>query len=86
MEPDVMEEGLERLETIQEELEEIRDRTANPRRSFVNGMLQGAGALVGGMLAIILFGWILSIMGFIPGLSDLASYLNSVAENFNRKH
>jgi hypothetical protein len=86
MEPDVIEQGLDRLETIQEELEEIKERTASPKRSFVNGVLSGAGAIIGGLIALAVLGWILSILGVIPGLGELASYLNGITDKFNSRY
>ncbi len=85
MEP-AIEEGLERLETIQEELEEIKQRTANPRRSFTNGIFQGVGVLLGGIFGALALGWILSIMGIVPGFGDLADYLRSLVDNFGRRY
>ena len=85
MEP-AIEEGLERLETIQEELEEIKQRTGNPRRSFLNGIFQGAGVLLGGIFGALALGWILSIMGIVPGFGDLADYLRSLVDNFSRRY
>lgn len=75
------EKGLEHLERIEEELEEIRTRTSNPRRSFLIGILQGAGAIIGGILALALVGWLLSILGIIPGFGHLADYLRSLVDN-----
>lgn len=64
--------GLKQLKRIENELEEIKDRTGNPKRTFINGIIYGAGAFVGGILAIILLGWVLAIAGLIPGFGDLA--------------
>ena len=65
-------EGLERLEHIEENLEEIKKRTPDQWLSFRNGVLQGAGAVIGGIVAILLLGWALSIFGLIPGLNVIA--------------
>ncbi|MBY0294140.1 hypothetical protein K2Q08_02295 [Patescibacteria group bacterium] len=69
---DKIEEGLERLENIEGDLEEIKNRTPNQWISFRNGILQGAGAVVGGILAVLLLGWVLSIFGLIPGFGTIA--------------
>jgi hypothetical protein len=69
---DKIEEGLERLENIEGDLEEIKNRTPNQWISFRNGILQGAGAVVGGIIAVLILGWILSIFGLIPGLNVIA--------------
>jgi hypothetical protein len=65
------------LKQIKQELEEIKDRTGNPRRIFLNGILYGAGAFVGGVLAVSLVGWLLSFLGVIPGLDVIADYLQT---------
>jgi hypothetical protein len=66
------------LKQIKRELEEIKDRTANPKRMFVNGILYGAGAFLGGIIAVALVGWVLSILGIIPGLAVIVEYLQSI--------
>jgi hypothetical protein len=69
---DHLEEGLERLEHIEEDLDEIKRRTPDHWIAFRNGILQGAGAIVGGIVAILILGWLLSLFGFIPGLGVIA--------------
>lgn len=71
----VEQEGLKHLREIESDLEEIKERTPTPRRAFVNGMLHGGGAVVGGILAVILLGWLLWISGLIPGLDRVAPYI-----------
>lgn len=66
---------VKQLIKIEHKLEEIKDRTGNTKHAFFYGLLQGAGAVVGGIAAIILLGWLLSIIGIIPGFGDLAAYL-----------
>jgi hypothetical protein len=66
------------LKQIKRELEEIKDRTANPKRMFVNGILYGAGAFLGGIIAVALIGWLLSFLGVIPGLDVIAEYLQTL--------
>ena len=73
-------EGLEQLARIETELEEIKDRTANPKRSFINGIWQGAGAIVGSIAAIILLGWGLSLLGLVPGVGEIANSLHSMVD------
>jgi len=79
-----VEEGLERLERIEEDLEEIKERTPNKRKSFIYGVWYGAGALIGGILALALLGYILSIFGVIPGLGEIARYLQDIVDRFHR--
>jgi len=78
------EEGLKYLERIEEELEEIKDRTPAPRRAFLFGLLQGAGALIGGVAALTLLGWLLSFFGVVPGFADISQYIQTSVDNFRR--
>lgn len=70
-------EQVEQLQDIKSELEEIKEYTVNPKWWFARGLMQGAGALVGSILALILVGWLLALLGFIPGLGDMARYVAS---------
>lgn len=72
--------GLKHLQRIEDELEEIKERTANPKRTFLLGILYGAGAFIGGLLAIVLLGWALSIAGFIPGFADIAKSIGDTVQ------
>lgn len=80
----VKEEGLKHLEQIEQDLEEIKDRTLTRRQTFIHGIWQGAGALLGGVLALTLLGWVLSLFGVIPGLGDIADYLKNIVDKFHR--
>lgn len=73
-------EGLDHLVRIETELEEIKDRTANPKRSFINGIWQGAGAIVGSIAAIVILGWTLSLLGLVPGIGEIANSLHSLVD------
>ena len=42
---------------------------------FIGGMFRGAGIIAGATLFVILAGWFLKLMGFLPGLSDVAEYI-----------
>ncbi len=81
---DLERKGLRTLARIENELEEIKDRTANPKRTFVNGIIYGAGAFVGGVIAIILLGWALSIAGFIPGAAEIAHVIQETVQSARR--
>jgi hypothetical protein len=78
--------GLEHLERIETELEEIKERTNDPKRSLLNGMLSGAGAIVGSILALVLLGFALSLLGFIPGLGEITNYLHTIVDRFNSRY
>lgn len=78
------EKELRQLKEIKKELSEIKVRTNDPRRSFINGILYGAGALVGGIIAVAIIGWTLNVLGIIPGLNELADYIHSLVEELPR--
>lgn len=80
----IEEEGLKHLEHIEQELEEIKDRTPSRPRAFTYGLWQGAGALLGGILALTLLGWGLSFFGVIPGFIDISHYIQNSVDNFRR--
>ena len=68
---------------IERQIDEIKNRTGDPLRAFVGGILYGAGWIVGGILAIVFLSWILSLMGIIPGFGDIAQYLGGVLETWH---
>jgi hypothetical protein len=76
-----IETGLQHLKNIEEELEEIKERTGGPKRSLFNGIWQGVGAIIGGVIAIVAIGGLLSLIGIIPGFGDIAAYLHGVVDN-----
>lgn len=78
--------GLDHLAKIEVELEEIKERTADPKRSLFNGMLSGAGAVLGSIAALIILGWLLSLLGIFPGLSSLSAYLHGIVDHFNSRY
>ncbi|HEV7449613.1 MAG TPA: hypothetical protein VGP13_03710 [Candidatus Paceibacterota bacterium] len=67
-----------KVETL---LTEIKSNTtAKPSKSFVNGVLYGAGIVLGTILAVLALGWILTILGVIPGADVLAHRLTDVLQ------
>jgi hypothetical protein len=84
MDQSIEQKGVEHLRHIEKELEEIKDRTPTSSRAFLNGILQGGGAIVGSIAALILLGWLLSVFGVIPGFSDIAQYLQNVINQVHR--
>jgi hypothetical protein len=81
---DIEEEAIEHLERIEQDLEEIKNRTPNRRNSFVYGFWHGVGALVGGIIGLTLLGWLLSIFGVIPGFDQIVPYLQAMVDNLHR--
>jgi len=84
MTENIEEQAIGHLEHIEEELEEIKERTPNKVHAFFHGLLYGAGAIVGGVLGLALLGWVLSLFGVIPGFGDIAAYLQNIVSNFKR--
>jgi hypothetical protein len=60
------------LRKIERELKNIEGNTS-PKTWFLHGVLYGAGWIVGSLVAIVLIGWVLSLLGIIPGLNHLVS-------------
>ena len=54
-------------------------------RAFVNGIFHGMGAVVGGIFALALIGWILSLLGVIPGFDRFETYLGDKVDAFEHR-
>ena len=73
---------MNKQENVKEILEEIRDNTATPWwRAAVNGLLYGAGWVIGTVFAIAALGWFLSLFGVIPGFGELTSRLQNIVQS-----
>lgn len=81
---EIEKDSLRQLRKIEKELVEIKNRTQNPKRLFLSGIMYGAGGFIGGILALALFGWLLSVLGIIPGLSEVAEYLQSMVDRVSK--
>ena len=75
---EIEKDSLRQLKKIEKELSAIKDRTADPRRTFLNGILYGVGAFIGGVVAIVAAGWLLSFLGIVPGLDRLVPYIQAL--------
>ena len=67
---------------IEHKIDEIKRWSGNPLRAFVSGILYGIGWIIGGIVAIVFLSWLLSLMGVIPGLGDIAQYLYDVLQTW----
>jgi hypothetical protein len=79
-----MAEEIDELKKISGELEAIKANTGSYGSAFWRGILQGAGAIIGSILAIVLIGWILEIIGVIPGFGQIAAYFSDIAAHIER--
>ena len=62
-------------------LGEIKENTeARPAKSFFNGVLYGAGIVLGTIVGVVLVGWLLSILGVIPGFDVLAHRFSDILQ------
>lgn len=60
------------LREIKKELKNIESNTS-AKWWIIHGMLYGAGWIIGSLLAILIIGWVLSLLGVIPGLNHIVS-------------
>jgi len=69
------------LKRIEHELTDIR-KGVKPswKRLLLEGLLRAAGLVAGTVLTIALLGWLLTILGVIPGLEEVADWLNQILE------
>lgn len=75
---------IEHLEDIKAELEELNENTAATSTWFLRGILQGAGAIIGSILMLIVLGWLLHILGLIPGFETIAGYVGTYFDRVGR--
>jgi hypothetical protein len=73
----VEEKSLDHLKKIEHELVEIKERTGGTWNSLRNGLLQGAGAVVGSILTVVFIGWLLSVLGVLPGFGQLGQSIQN---------
>ena len=66
------------LEKVNRSLVGIFHKTESLWRAFVRGMLSGIGSVFGIALAILLIGWILNVLGIIPGIQKQAQQWQSM--------
>jgi F0F1-type ATP synthase assembly protein I len=69
----------EEVRKVEALLGEIKENTeAGPAKSFINGLMYGAGIVLGTIVGVMLVGWLLSIAGVIPGLDVIANNLSDI--------
>ena len=66
---------------VEELLDEIKDNTEHrPTKSLLNGMLYGVGIVLGTIVGVVAIGWLLSILGVIPGVDVIAQKLSDILQ------
>jgi hypothetical protein len=66
------------LEKINRSLVGIFHKTENLWRAFVRGVLHGVGSILGVVIAIVFIGWLLNVMGVIPGFKKQATQFQTM--------
>ncbi|HVU80198.1 MAG TPA: hypothetical protein VHD37_02430 [Candidatus Paceibacterota bacterium] len=69
------------IRKVEHLLGEIRSNTTSSwKKSLSNGLLYGAGVVLGTTTAVVLLGVALSLMGVIPGLDVIAARFSAVLD------
>lgn len=71
-------------EDIKADLQDLKGLTGDSRAWFWRGIMQGAGAILGSIIMLILLGWLLSVIGVIPGFGEIAEYVGGYLEQVRR--
>ena len=70
------------IRKVESLLGEIKENTeSRPAKSFINGILYGGGVVLGTIVAVALVGWLLSVLGVIPGFDILAHKFSDILQN-----
>lgn len=84
MTADIEKKQLKELKDIADDLEVLRE-SAHPKHAFLRGLIQGAGAVIGGVLALAFLGWLLGVLGFIPGFDSFEQYLKGTVNAYEHR-
>jgi hypothetical protein len=69
------------IQKVERLLGEIRSNTHSSwKKSLGNGLLYGAGVVLGTTTAVVLLGVALSLLGVIPGLNEIAARFSAVLD------
>ncbi len=60
----------QQLEEINKNVQTVAKRVGGSWKAFWYGIARGLGSVLGAALAIILIGWILNTLGYIPAFRD----------------
>lgn len=70
---------LDRIIDIEKSIEFVENKFS-AKHMFWMGIVKGVGTIVGIILVIIFGGWLLKIMGVIPGLEEISEIILDAAE------
>lgn len=73
------------LDIIAADIAAIRSRATNARQAFLFGCLQGAGAVIGGIVTLTLLGSVLSLLGVIPGFDHFENSVNTAVKAYEHR-
>lgn len=73
-------EQLQQLKEINENLSAINRKTGGNLASFWRGVLTGFGYLLGALIAVLIVGWVLNVIGIIPAFSDQVDSLREALD------
>ena len=68
---DKSQEILDRIVDIEKSIEFVEEKFTF-KKMFLMGTIKGMGAIIGAIVLILMGGWLLKIMGVIPGLEELS--------------
>jgi hypothetical protein len=72
----------EELGSVTEILDEIRDNThPSWKKSLFQGLIYGAGVVIGSIVGIALLGWLLATFGVIPGFNVISDRLLQILQS-----
>lgn len=79
-----LEQDIEQLEEIKTDLQDLKQLTGSSSAWFLRGVLQGAGAIIGSIAMLIALTWLLSVLGVIPGASELSDFIREYLDKVSR--
>jgi len=69
------------IDELKNSIDRLYRRVGNWWRVFWLGMLQGAGAVVGAAVLVLLTGWLLNVIGHVPFIGDSAEGIRAVLKS-----
>lgn len=74
------------LEVLEKKLDAINDALKPSRwKMFVQGIYRAIGYLIGLVLIIAIFGWVLNRLGVVPFLKDISIQLKGILDSLHAR-